>query len=188
MEQVHVVIDNPEYCLFFQSDIWWLCLEKGEWASWMQTLGALFALGFTLLQMIIAKRDAAEQKSSKLAIVNQIAKDLEWKWAQQVHAMYYSLHGEGQASRMVTETSLGHVLSDIQDLSKTIEIQNLPDPATVARVLDLSNKITTVLRIYRKHASQLKNNMDRFSTDQMKKFRADITPYLPEAQKILGIN
>lgn len=36
--------ESPEYCLLY-TKLWWLCLSKAEWASWVQAVGSLFALG-----------------------------------------------------------------------------------------------------------------------------------------------
>ncbi len=33
----------PDYCLF-NSSLWWLCMQKSEWASWMQAVFSVLAI------------------------------------------------------------------------------------------------------------------------------------------------
>lgn len=40
------LVESPEFCLLALSPRWYTCMQKGEWASWTQAIGALVAIGF----------------------------------------------------------------------------------------------------------------------------------------------
>jgi hypothetical protein len=188
MEPLHVAVDAAEYCLFQRYDWWWFCMEKGEWASWAQAIGAIIALLLTLLQMYLSGRSTRKEKAEKLKVINRLVSTLEMRWAKRVYSIFYTLGSDRQTTSMIATDPLEDVLSDTTDLAKTIDISNLPDPATIARVLELSEKITTVLRIYRKYASQLKDPTGQLPAIQKQAFIAEMTVYFGESKRITGWN
>lgn len=52
---------TPEYCLFF-IDSWMTCLDRSEWASWVQAVGSIGAIIVTVLAVNHAHRLQQRQK------------------------------------------------------------------------------------------------------------------------------
>jgi hypothetical protein len=186
MEPFHVAVDAAEYCFLFQYNTWWLCLEKGEWASWMQAFGALGAIWFTVDQIRREKKRASEEKIEKVMIIGQAISNLESRCAQEILYIHDSLYGERQASEMVKNKSAELVLLDVQELARTIQIQYLPDPKSVTRVLELLRTVDEVRQVYARNARLIKGHTDQFSTIQMESFRDQMLKHLHVANKILG--
>ena len=39
-----LMAESPELCLLLVSPRWYTCMQKGEWAAWIQAIGALVAI------------------------------------------------------------------------------------------------------------------------------------------------
>lgn len=62
-----------EYCLFW-IDVWWLCLTKNEWASWVQALGTLLTLAVAgwVAWYEVRQRRLDANRSSAMRLTAQI--------------------------------------------------------------------------------------------------------------------
>ncbi len=68
---------EPEYCLFFCYDTWWLCMTKGDWAEWVSGIGAMLAVAgaawIAVYQRSRQIKDAADVKKARAMRVAAIA-------------------------------------------------------------------------------------------------------------------
>lgn len=187
MEPLHVAVDTAEYCLFHKYDWWWFCLEKGEWASWVQAIGALIAIIFTIGQIIIASRSAKKQREEKRAVVNAQISHLEKRSAQTIYDLVWQIQASNQASRMLISDPENSRLLDVLQLSKAIQLQDLPDPENVTRVLEVLRVTEEVRNIYVRQRALLKDETDQLSPDELSNFKLYLQPYINAAAKVPGV-
>jgi hypothetical protein len=188
MGPIHVAIDAAEHCkniLYF--DFSKVCLERTEWASWVQAVGALIAIIFTAIQILLSRLDAKKNAKEKKQIVGAAISDLEVRSAQAIVSLVWQIQASWQASQMLLDDPLHSTLLDVQELARTIRLQDLPDPESVLKVLKILETVGAVRKIYMKTGALLKDRTDRLSQGELENFQSRLNPYIGQARLVPGV-
>lgn len=162
-------------------------MEKGEWAAWVQALGALVAILFTIYQLRKERREANKISKEEREIVGAAISNLETRYSQAVFSLVWQIQSESQASQMLLNDPTFYILAEVQDLARAIQLQQLPDSASVLRVLTMLKTIAEVRKIYIDAVALLKDRTDRLSSIELERFKNRLNPYIGKAKNVPGV-
>lgn len=189
MEPLHVIVDSPEYCLIPTYKVWWVCLDKGEWASWVQAVGALIAILFTIYQVWSGNRRIKREKKDKVAVVSAAISSLETRCGIEIFNLVWSTYDLRQASETLARDRELRRVVEVQELTRTIQLQDLPDPGSVFRVLEILRLCNETRAVYTRYSAMLNDeNHHHFSLHSHAELKRELLPHIGAAKKYPGVD